>query len=427
MQTATLTVLDELYLHLNREEEPFSVHMEIHVEGRIDATRFQAAVREAALRHPIARARLADARATDVRYRWEIVDELASIDLQEIECDSPADLTQGRERLLSRAPDLDRPGPFCLLLAHDRRGDVVVMNLHHGAGDGLSAVRLMVSIARAYSGEQDPVPDLDALDVRDVSTGSVKERITRGRTALEYLPRWATAPARIAPQGHSDRPGYGFELLRLEPEEVEQLLALRTGGATVNDVLLAGLAVAVHGWNEQHGASSRPVYLMMPVNLRPPEWRFDVLGNFAAYVSVHLGSDDQKTLAAAIQATAASTRRIKNDGIAKYVVDFLTLPSVLPTGLKRHMQTLIPVTGNAVVDTAVLSNLGRLPPAPHLGDAGAVQEVWFSPPGRMPLGASLGVATLDERMFITLRYRHALFDAAAAAHFLATFRRVLAL
>jgi NRPS condensation-like uncharacterized protein len=398
MQTAPLTVLDELYLHLSREGEPFSVHMEIRVEGRIDATRLMAAVREAALAHPIARARLADARATDVRYRWEIADELASVDLQEIDCDLPVDLTHGRERLLSRIPDLDRPGPFSLLLAHDRRGDVVVMNLHHGAGDGLSAVRLMASIARAYSGEEDPVPDLDALDVRDVSTGSVKERISRGRTALEYVPRWVAAPARIAPQGHSDRP----------------------------DVLLAGLAVTVHRWNEQHGASSRPVYLMMPVNLRPAEWRFDVLGNFAAYVSVHVGSDEQKTLAAAIQATAAHTRRIKNDGIARYVVDFLTLPSALPTGLKRHMPKLIPLTGNAVVDTAVLSNLGRLPPEPRFGDAGAIQEVWFSPPGRMPLGASLGVATLDGRLFLTLRYRHALFDATAAIDFLATFRRVLA-
>ncbi len=425
MQTAPLTVLDELYLHLDREQEPFSVHMEIRVEGRIDAERLRAAVRKAALRHPIARARLADTRAADVRYRWEIADELASVDLEEIECDVPADLTNGRERLLGRIPDLDRPGPFSLLLAHDRRGDVVVMNLHHGAGDGLSAVRLMASIARAYSGEEDPVPDLDALEVRDVSRGSIRERITRGRTALEYLPRWVTTPARIAPQGHSDRPGYGFELLSFQPEEVEQLLALRTGGATVNDVLLAGLAVAVHRWNEQHGASSGPVYLMMPVNLRPPEWRFDVLGNFAAYVSVHLASDDQKTLAAAIQATAANTRRIKDNGIAKYVVDFLSLPSALPTGLKRRMQMLIPLTGNAVVDTAVLSNLGRLPPAPHLGDAGAVQEVWFSPPGRMPLGASLGVATLDGRLFLTLRYRHALFDANAAADFLATFRRVL--
>jgi NRPS condensation-like uncharacterized protein len=430
MLTAPLTVLDELYLHLDREEEPFSVHIEIRVEGRIDSVRLQAAVREAALHHPIARARLASARVTDVRYRWEIVDELASVDLEEIECVFPADLTRGRERLLSGIPDLDRAGPFSLLLAHDRGGDVVVMNLHHAAGDGLSAVRLMASIARAYSGEEDPVPALDALEVRDVraifGAGSVKERITRGRAALEYIPRWVSTPARIAPQGHSDRRGYGFELLRFEPDEVEELLALRTGKATVNDVLLAGLAVAVHRWNEQHGASSGAVYLMMPINLRPPEWRFEVLGNFAAYLSVHLGSDDQKTLAEAIEATAARTRRIKNNGVAEFIVDFFALPSALPTGLKQHMQKLIPLTRNFVVDTAVLSNLGRLPPEPRFGDAGAVQEVWFSPPGRMPLGASLGVATLDGRLFLTLRYCHALFDAAAASAFLTTFREVLA-
>jgi NRPS condensation-like uncharacterized protein len=89
------------------------------------------------------------------------------------------------------------------------------------------------------------------------------------------------------------------------------------------------------------------------------------------------------------------------------------------------MQDLIPLTGNVVVDTAVLSNLGRIESVPNLGDAGQVREVWFSPPGRMPLGASLGAATLDRRLFITLRYRHALFDAAAAAEFLAQFRRVL--
>ena len=33
----------------------------------------------------------------------------------------------------------------------------------------------------------------------------------------------------------------------------------------------------------------------------------------------------------------------------------------------------------------------------------------------MPLGASVGVATLAGRLFVTLRYRHALFDAGAAA------------
>ena len=76
MQTAPLNVLDELYLNLDRPQEPWSVHVEIRVEGRIDAGRLEAAVAKAALAHPIARARLGDTRASDVHYRWEIAEEL---------------------------------------------------------------------------------------------------------------------------------------------------------------------------------------------------------------------------------------------------------------------------------------------------------------------------------------------------------------
>jgi NRPS condensation-like uncharacterized protein len=429
MQTAPLNVLDELYLHLDREQEPWSVHLEVQVQGRIDGERLKDAVRKAALAHPIARARLAGARATDVRYRWEIADQLTSIDLQEIDCPRPADLVAARERLLSRTPDLDRAGPFALLLAHARQGDTLVMNLHHAAGDGLAALRLMGSIARAYAGEKEPVPTVDALDVRDISaiagSGSLKERITRGRAAVDYLTRGLSTPTRIAPQGGADAPGYGFELLSFGPEQLERILKLRRDGATVNDVLLGALAIAVRRWNDRHDSHGGSVYLMMPINLRPPEWRFEVVGNFASYVSVHIGADEQKTLPAAIKAATASTRRIKDDGISGLIVDLFALPSALPTGIKQRMQGLIPLTGNVIVDTVALSNLGRIPPAPDFGDAGAVRAVWFSPPGRMPLGASLGAATLDGSLFLTLRYRHALFDQAAARDFLATLRRTL--
>jgi NRPS condensation-like uncharacterized protein len=427
LETTPLNVLDELYLHLDREDEPWSVHLEMRVEGRVDAGRLEDAVREAALRHPIARARLVESRATDIRYHWEIAPELPAIELEVVDGDA---LEPARERLLSTTPALDTPGPFTLLLAHDPGGDTVAMNLHHAAGDGLSALRLMGSIARAYAGEDDPLAPVDPLAVRDVGAmagaGSIKERLARGRATLDYLARGVTTPARIEPHGHSERPGYGFELLTLEPDDLHTLLEHRPDGATVNDVLLGGLAVAVRRWNEEHGGGDGSVYLMMPINLRPAGWRFDVVGNFASYVSVRLGSGDQKTLDAATAAAAEGTRRVKDGAVAGLIVDLFSLPTALPTGLKRRMGDLIPLTGNVVVDTAVLSNLGRVQDVPHLGEAGAVQELWFSPPGRMPLGASLGAVTLGERLFLTLRYRHALFDQAAAAEFMSTFREVLA-
>src|ERR1700709_1201495 len=100
--TTPLNILDELYLHLDRDDEPWSVHVEIRVEGRIQKPRLDAAVREAAGHHPIARAQLVTPRATERHYEWAIADELGDIDLQEIESGDAGELEVAREQLLSR-------------------------------------------------------------------------------------------------------------------------------------------------------------------------------------------------------------------------------------------------------------------------------------------------------------------------------------
>jgi NRPS condensation-like uncharacterized protein len=421
---AELNILDELYMHLNRPDEPWGVHLEVGLAERMDADRLADAVRAAADHHPVARARLADWRGTDVRYRWEIDDALESVPLEVVDCSTAADLADAREKLFGFTPALEEGPPFALTLAHHPDGDSLLLNLHHGAGDGIGIVRLMASILRAYAGEDDPDPAVDPLEVRDIgeltSAGSLADRLRRGRALVEHVSRFATSPTRVAPDGGTpDVPAYGFELLRLDAGELETVMSRRTANATVNDVLLAALGVAIRRWNESHDADVDRMALMMPVNLRPEEWRTEVLGNFASYVTVHLASDEQDDLPLAVEATAERTDRIKRDGVAGLIVDLLEFPSVLPAGVKRRLQELIPLTGNRTVDTAVLSNLGRLDALP------LANSVWFSPPGRMPLGVSLGTATLDGELFVTFRYRHALFDAAAAADFAALYREVL--
>jgi NRPS condensation-like uncharacterized protein len=423
-ETAELNILDELYMHLDRPDEPWSVHLEVALDAPADERRLEHAVRAAAALHPVARARLADHRSTDVRYSWEIDDELEHVPLEIRRCDGPAELARAREQLLGFSPPLDSAPPFALTLAQHPDGDSLLLNLHHAAGDGLGAVRLMASILRAYAGEDDPCPPIDPLEVRDIGklvrAGSLADRLKRGRALVEHVSRFATSPTRVAPDGGSpDLAAYGFELLKLDAEELDAVIAKRSGSATVNDVLLGALGVAIRRWNERHEAGVDRIALMMPVNLRPAEWRADVIGNFASYVTVHLAADEQDDLARAIEATAERTRRIKDDGVAGLIVDLLEFPTVLPSGVKRRLQELIPLTGNRVVDTAVLSNLGRLDALP------GVRSVWFSPPGRMPLGASIGTATLGGELFVTLRYRHALFDAPAAADFAALYREVL--
>src|SRR2546423_13319010 len=80
--TARLNLLDELYLHLDRPQEPWGVHFEVDVAGRLDDARLADAIAAAAARHPIARARLARTRATDARYDWEIMDRLGPLPLE---------------------------------------------------------------------------------------------------------------------------------------------------------------------------------------------------------------------------------------------------------------------------------------------------------------------------------------------------------
>jgi NRPS condensation-like uncharacterized protein len=420
--TVPLNRLDELFLGLDSEDEPWNVHFEVRVNERLDPDRLVGAVRTAAMRHPIARARLADWRYTDRGYRWEIDPKLRVAPLEVSESDDEETLAVARGRLVSRSPSLDSSPPFALLLAHGSEGDTVVLNAHHAAVDGVGAARLMRSIVRAYYGAEDPVPPLDPVAVRDVralagaaslSDGVVRMRAV-GRAALT---QWGP-PSRMAPDGEAGGAGYGIELLTLSQEETAAVRALRSRDTTFNDVLLAALAVAVRRWNTDHDWTAGRVTMSMPVNLRPREWRTEVVGNFASYLTVSGGIGDN--VASVLPDIGRQTRAIKRDGLAGLVIDMLEGPSHMTIAAKRRLPELIPMTGDVVVDTASLSNLGMLE---SFGDT--VEGVWFSPPGRMPLGAALGAITHGGRLRVALRYRRAQFDAPAAGAFTQLFRDVL--
>ena len=212
-----------------------------------------------------------------------------------------------------------------------------------------------------------------------VGARSVGDRLERIRPALDYLTRGTAPPARIAPMAREDRGGYGFELLKLDGAELagrrpggrdrERRAAGRTGGERAR----SGTSVTAR--------TPGSVYLTMPLNLRPPEWRYEVVGDYASYVSVHLAGDDLTDLDTATSAAAERTRRIKEDGMAGLLIDLFEAPTALPTGIKKRLQALIPLTGNLAVNTAALSNISRLGAVPDLGDAVAMKAVSFSPAG----------------------------------------------
>jgi NRPS condensation-like uncharacterized protein len=428
--TTELSLLDELYLHLDRRDEPWVVHIEARVCGRLDAERLARALAAAVQRHPIARARLASWRDFDRRYRWDIIDRLSEVPFQIAECRDEAALDEARERLFAFSPSLDTAPPFAALLAHVPSGDAIVLNLSHAAVDGIGALRLMLSILRAYAEKADPVRSFDPLEVRDVlalaGTHSAAEQYRRTWALLRLAVQQMAPTTRVARDGGSDRPGYGFDFMCLSVGETTAVGHRRTPGTTVNDVLLGALAVTVARWNKAHGQDAGRIALTMPVNLRPAAWSREVVSNLASYVTVSLEPHERPDLRHAVAAAGRLTAPIKRERLAGIVVDVLNWLSVLTVGVKRRLPDLIPLTGDTAVDTASLSNLGVVESPPSLDDtAGPVRAMWFSQPGRMPLGTCVGALTLDGRLHLALRYRHAQFDRPAARAFFRMFREVL--
>jgi NRPS condensation-like uncharacterized protein len=428
LTSVPLNLLDELYLNLDRGAEPWTVHYEVQLATHLNAARLSDAIAAAARRHPLARARLAPWRFQDRSYEWEIAEELGEASADVIVADDDAAVAAARERAFSTSPSLATAPPFVITLVRRPDGDTLLLNLNHAAGDGVSAARLMLSIVRAYAGESDPIPPLDPFAVRDVgalaAAGSAAERSARRRAILTAAGRPFMSAARIAREGHDDRPAYGFEMLRLSRDESQTVFARQSSGTTVNDVLLGALALAIVRWNSEHGSRSGWVALSMPVNLRPSEWRNEIFSNFASWVTVWVKPAPHEYLAPVAARVAVTTRAIKRDKLGGLAVDLLRMPGTLMIAGKRWLQYAKTVTNEVVVDTASLSNLGITERMPSPFD-GAGVSVWFSPPSQMPLGIGIGAVTFAEQLHVTVRYRHTQFDAPAARRFTELFRDVL--
>jgi hypothetical protein len=82
MTSIPLSLLDELYLNLDRKFEPWTVHYEVTLPEHLDDQLMRDAIMVAARRHPLARARLARWRFQDRGYEWNIVDDLEHVPLE---------------------------------------------------------------------------------------------------------------------------------------------------------------------------------------------------------------------------------------------------------------------------------------------------------------------------------------------------------
>jgi NRPS condensation-like uncharacterized protein len=296
----------------------------------------------------------------------------------------------------------------------------------------MSSYRLMSSICRAYAGSEDTQPVLPLADARNLHGHVGCRNLADARIRLRGLARHVSdtrndASVSLAVDGGSEGVlDHGFHLLRFNRDEAARIATRRVKPATINDLLLAALAVTIRRFNDQRDVVPGRISFMMPVNLRPAEWSNELVSNIVSMVPVGVPESAQSDLDAAQAAFAKRTAELKEQRLAGAMVDLLVMFGIWPAGLRdaavRGSRGLMANSS----DTGVLSNLGNLPQPLDFGaGAGAATELWFSPPAGMPPGTAVGATTMNGEMFLTLRYCRAQFDADGAAQFAADLRKVL--
>lgn len=417
---ARVTEEDELFLRLDGPDEPWSVHAEVHLGGRLDPVALRSAVAAAMEHHPMARASLSEDRST-----WRIADSGEPPEIATSEWRDEPELNSIREAALSRSPSLDGPPPFALTLAGSPSGDVLILNLNHGVGDGIGAFRLLASILRAYAGVDDPASAIDPLRMRDLrefaARRTIGDRVRRIRERSENREVAGGRPVRLAPDASGAGGPAGLHLFGLSPKSLEKARARRRGAATLNDLLLASLVLTIRSWNDERGVPHGPILITVPVNIRPREWSGELIANLAATLAVSIPPDAQTDLEVAQLAVAERTQRLKRQDFA----EMLAAGGVVPIWLGRLLGPLLPTSSEEAGESAVLSNVGRTDLPSELGPGLPVESAWFSPPVRMPSGLALGVAMTESRLFATLRYGPELLDPDSAEAFTSRFLGVL--
>lgn len=426
-----LNLYDELLLHLDQPASPLGLQMEIRVSGHLDETRLTGAIRTAARKHPMSRVSLVPHAAGDSEYFWQLHDELEQVPLRIIQCCDEESLHEARSTLHSLPIPLAEAPPFRCALAHcGERGDFFMINMNSTVSDHIGLYRFMLSILRAYANISDPVSGQDFLAARRVGQEPdqhlLKDGIGRLTRVMEMLGSTLNPPARIAEDGgDQDQGGLGFMPVRFSSAQTRRLQTLRHGGATINDLLVTTLHMAIERWNTDHGQNTGRISMVMPMNTRGDGWRDEIASNLCMWVNVVSRASDREDFDSLLATITRQTSNLKESVTMAVLVDLMRELRALPAWIRQAVPALLPLTGNRIGSTTVLGNLGAIRmPLPMDGEL-ALSELWFSPPCRMPMGLSLGALTLDDHLHLSFRYHRQQFHRESAWAFAEIFLDIL--
>ncbi len=150
-------VVDEVARHCAQDAEPNTVHIEIHLPGRVDEARLRSAFAEALARHPRALMRERPRSPLARRYEWELTGG-PDADPVSFPPSAPGALDRTRARALDEAPPLTASPPLRLAVVEEpgTEGCVLLFTVHHTALDGPACMRLAATTAEVYGAHRVP-------------------------------------------------------------------------------------------------------------------------------------------------------------------------------------------------------------------------------------------------------------------------------
>jgi NRPS condensation-like uncharacterized protein len=423
-RTVPFTLIEEMTHHFDEQLDPWNIQGELETSATIDVERLESAVETAMAVHPMTTARRRPSGVADVRYEWEIPDDPPPVRIREVDADE-VDRQAARNRIYWQRFDLTEEAPFRILIYRGGGidgGDMVMFSIHHAITDGMGSLRFGQAVWTAYRGEE-PIQDSVSLQesrsmLREVRPSRASDGVEAIGSVARQLRKAVDVPTSIASAGGTAGPGWGYARRYLSEELTADLLANRPDGVSVNDVLQAALHLAIEDWNDAHGKRTGKVSVMMPVNLRPDEWKYQVVAMYSSFGSVETRARHRRTPGEAVRTIAEQTDDLsERDRAAALYKAGQFLPPGTPVELKRRLSGVLRGPGRRLTDTAMLSNLGNLPAYPSAGED-TEDRAWFSPPAWDETPVALGVATVDGRVNLFCRYLLSQFDEAAAERFL---------
>jgi len=436
-KTIPVSMIEESVYHIEQKHDSWNVQAEVETTETVDIDKLHDAARRACRDHPVVGARMKEASMADSQYVWEVPEE---DEIDEIEFpitvyeDGEIDLEAAQNEVYFEKFDLSGEYPLRATVIRGAGidgGDRLLISLNHAAVDGVGTLQFTWAVCRAYQGKEPMAPGVTFEESRkwfdDIEPSSILDGLDFVNDSIDIvdkvtrqLANTVDEPARIAADREDSDPDWGWRFTRRELDEdvTDKVVNDRPEDISVNDVFLVGQHLAIERWNDEHGKTAGKISTMMPINIRPKEHFYEVAGMYTMFESIHTRKKHRRNPLKAAREVSEQTAKVKQRDRASAPYKLMRMfPDEVPLGIKRELPELLRGPGQRIWDTAMLTNVGKVPVMPSLSGPDGEERPWFTPPVWKGTPVGIAVATYAGTPTFTIRHRRDVLGQDAAEQF----------